>query len=64
MRAASPVRCAGRDALYGYRLGSPRADLSFDRRDSAAYVPKGVVTAEQFDWGDDQRAAYRRGPRR
>ncbi|HEX4024761.1 MAG TPA: glycogen debranching protein GlgX [Steroidobacteraceae bacterium] len=41
------------DALYGYRMGSPRADLSFDRRDSAAFVPKGVVTSEQFDWGED-----------
>ncbi len=41
------------DALYGYRLGSPKADLSFDRRDSAAYVPKGIVVDEHFDWGDD-----------
>ncbi len=42
------------DALFGYRMGSPRADLSFDRRDSAPGVPKGVVTDERFDWGDDQ----------
>jgi len=41
------------DALYGYRVGSPRADLSFDRRDSAPFVPKGMVTSEAFDWGDD-----------
>ncbi|MFT4047856.1 MAG: glycogen debranching protein GlgX [Solimonas sp.] len=41
------------DALYGYKVGSPRADLSFDRRDSAAYVPKAVVVDEHFDWGDD-----------
>jgi glycogen operon protein len=41
------------DALFGYRVGSPRADLSFDRRDSAAFMPKGVVTSEQFDWGED-----------
>jgi isoamylase len=34
------------DALYGYRMGSPRADLSFDRRDSAAAMPKGVVVAD------------------
>jgi glycogen operon protein len=32
------------DALFGYRLHSSRADLSFDRRDSAAAMPKGVVT--------------------
>jgi isoamylase len=42
------------DALYGYRLSSPRADLSFDRRDSAFAVPKAKVTAEQFDWGEDR----------
>ncbi|MGH8143811.1 MAG: alpha-amylase family glycosyl hydrolase, partial [Steroidobacteraceae bacterium] len=42
------------DALYGYRLGSPREDLSFDRRDSAAYVPKGVVTSGLFEWGEDR----------
>lgn len=34
------------DALFGYRAGSPRADLSFDRRDSAAAMPKGVVVAD------------------
>src|SRR5580698_3427805 len=31
------------DALYGYRLHSARADLSFDRRDSAFAMPKAVV---------------------
>jgi isoamylase len=41
------------DALYGYRLTSPRADLSFDRRDSAFAMPKAVVTLDRFDWGDD-----------
>src|SRR6185437_12053308 len=41
------------DALYGYRLNSPRADLSFDRRDSASFMPKGVVTDDSFNWGDD-----------
>jgi glycogen operon protein len=42
------------DALYGYRIGSGRGDLSFDRRDSAAYVPKAVVSDDHFDWGDDR----------
>lgn len=42
------------DALYGYRLTSPRVDLSFDRRDSASAMPKGVVTVDGFDWGDDR----------
>ncbi|MGP0057631.1 MAG: glycogen debranching protein GlgX [Steroidobacteraceae bacterium] len=42
------------DALFGYRIGSPRADLSYDRRDSAPFVPKGVIAADSFDWGDDR----------
>ena len=42
------------DALYGYRITSPRTDLSFDRRDSAFAVPKGVVTVDHFDWGEDR----------
>ena len=42
------------DALYGYRLHSPRADLSFDRRDSAAAMPKGVVVDDVFRWGDER----------
>src|SRR5690606_16543529 len=28
------------DALFGYRVQHPKADLSFDRRDSAPLVPK------------------------
>src|SRR5258705_5716597 len=28
------------DSLFGYRVGSQRADLSFDRRDNASQVPK------------------------
>jgi isoamylase len=31
------------DALMGYKIGSPRGDLSFDTRDSAFAVPKAVV---------------------
>ena len=42
------------DALYGYRVASPRSDLSFDRRDSAPAMPKGVVTDDSFNWGDDR----------
>ncbi|THD83185.1 glycogen debranching protein GlgX [Aliigemmobacter aestuarii] len=41
------------DALMGYKVGSPRADLSFDARDSAFAVPKAVVTAPAADWPDD-----------
>jgi glycogen operon protein len=42
------------DALYGYRLSSPRGDLAPDRRDSASVMTKGVVTVDRFDWGDDR----------
>ena len=31
------------DALFGYRLHSTRADLSFDRRDTAMAMPKAIV---------------------
>ncbi len=41
------------DALFGYRVGSPRTDLSFDRRDSAAAMPKAVVVDNTFHWGSD-----------
>jgi isoamylase len=41
------------DALMGYRVGSPRSDLSFDTRDSAFAVPKSVVVDPSFMWGDD-----------
>jgi glycogen operon protein len=43
------------DALHGYRVHSPRADLSFDRRDSAPAMPKGVVITDAFDWAGDVR---------
>jgi isoamylase len=42
------------DALFGYRVDSSRADLSVDRRDSAAGMVKGVVTDESFNWADDR----------
>src|SRR5579864_6682861 len=34
------------DAVFGYRVNSPRADLSFDRRDSAPAMVKGAVTED------------------
>ncbi len=42
------------DALFGYRVNSPRGDLSFDRRDSAPAVPKAVVADDAFNWDDDR----------
>jgi glycogen operon protein len=41
------------DALFGYRVGSAREDLSFDRRDSAAMMPKAVVVDNTFHWGNE-----------
>jgi glycogen operon protein len=43
------------DALHGYRVASPRADLSFDRRDSAAAMPKAVVVDEPMHWTANNR---------
>ena len=42
------------DALFGYRLGAHRADLTLDRRDSAPMVPKCVVEDPSYVWGDDR----------
>lgn len=44
---------AWNDAVFGYRIGSPKRDLSLDTRDSARFVPKSVVVDPSFDWGDD-----------
>lgn len=41
------------NSLYGYTIGAPEADLSFDTRDSAPFVPKSVVIDPAFDWGRD-----------
>lgn len=40
--------------LMGYDPKSKKKDLSFDSRDSAAFVPKASVEAPDFDWGDDR----------
>jgi isoamylase len=41
-------------ALFGYRIGSPKLDLSFDRRDSAPFMPKSCVIDPAFTWGRDR----------
>ncbi len=41
------------DAHHSYRPESSRADLSFDRRDSARAMPKCRVVEQAFSWGDD-----------
>jgi glycogen operon protein len=43
------------DAHFGYRTGSARADLSFDRRDNARGMPKGMVIDEAFTWALERR---------
>jgi glycogen operon protein len=43
------------EALFGYTIGHPDADLSFDERDSAPFVPKCKVIDPAFTWGRDQR---------
>ena len=38
------------DELFGYTVGHPDADLSFDERDSAPFMPKCVVVESHFEW--------------
>ena len=50
------------DACYGYTIGAKDADLSFDARDSAPFVPKCRVVDPAFTWGRDhpRRTAWER----
>lgn len=41
------------DALFGYEVGHPDADLSFSETDSAPFLPKSVVIDPNFDWDGD-----------
>jgi isoamylase len=41
-------------AVYGYKVGDPQGDLSFDERDSAPFMPKCVVVDPNFDWAREQ----------
>jgi isoamylase len=42
------------DALFGYEVNNPDSDLSFNRKDSAPFLPKCVVIKEDFDWENDE----------
>jgi glycogen operon protein len=42
------------EALFGYRVGHPEADLSRDEQDSAPHLPKSVVIDPAFTWGEDR----------
>ncbi len=42
------------DRIFGYKIGHPDGDLSFDERDSGPYMPRAVVVDESFPWGNDR----------
>jgi isoamylase len=41
------------DSQFGYRVGHKQEDLSFDRRDDAAGMPRNRVIDSAFTWGSD-----------
>ncbi|PIL17834.1 hypothetical protein P775_22855 [Puniceibacterium antarcticum] len=45
------------DALFGYQVG--KDDLSKDDRDSAPFMPKGVVVDSRFDWAAADQLKHR-----
>ena len=42
-------------AVFGYTIGAEGDDLTFDERDSAAFVPKCVVVDQRFSWTHPKR---------
>jgi isoamylase len=40
--------------MFGFRIGDPAEDLSFDDRDNAWCAPLAVVVDSQFRWGNDR----------
>jgi glycogen operon protein len=42
------------DECWGYKIGDPKSDLSFDERDSAKHATLAAVVDEAFTWGDDR----------
>ena len=42
------------DSVFGYKMGDPTQDLSFDDRDSAPFAALAVVIDNSFTWGDDR----------
>ncbi len=42
------------DAMFGYQIGQPDADLSMDERNNAGNVPKCMVIDQSFSWGNDR----------
>ncbi|MDF0488747.1 glycogen debranching protein GlgX [Sphingomonas sp. H39-1-10] len=52
-RLSGPIKWS--DVLHGYPVRGRRADLGFDKRDSAPAMPKAIVTSDAFDWSRDVR---------
>ncbi len=42
------------DSLFGYALGDPQQDVSYDATDSAASAPLAAVVDSRFHWGTDR----------
>lgn len=42
------------DEMFGYRVGDPNADLSFDDRDNAPFAPLAAIIDSSFTWGPDR----------
>ncbi len=42
------------DALFGYEVGSKEKDMKMSTTDSAPYMPKAIVVANDFDWEEDK----------
>ena len=38
---------------FGYIVGDKKEDFSFDEKDNAKFIPKGIVIDEAFSWGND-----------
>jgi glycogen operon protein len=41
-------------SVFGYTIGDPEDDLSFDTRDNAAFASLAAVIDPAFTWGDDR----------
>lgn len=46
------------NALFGYETGHKDNDLSFDKTDSAPYMPRCVVVDPAFNWGETSRPLH------
>ena len=46
------------NALFGYKPGHKSADLSFNKTDSAPFMPRSVVVDPMFNWPDQTRPEH------